>query len=253
MKSKNVIILILVSLLFISIVKADTVKEDPDKVRDLSYSGYLMLSKTAWEEGIKVAKSEYNNSPDNMELLFKLVRVRYGLLYSCMANQDKETYKEYIEQTEELADKLLEQDEKCSKAHALRAGIYSVKLAFNPLMGMFLGPKSDEHIENAIKYDENEPTAWVRKAGSKYWTPEMFGGNKNDAIKYFEKAIELFEKDEKEIYRNWEYLDALAWLGIAYKDTGQKEKAIQTFKKALEVEPAFNWIKYSLLPDIEGK
>ena len=77
----------------------------------------------------------------------------------------------------------------------------------------------------------------------------MFGGDIHEAIKHYEHAIQLYE--ENDLTNDWIYLDALAWLGIAYSKTDQLEKAKATFEKALSVEPEFTWVKNNLLPNLK--
>ena len=248
---KTITILLLSSLMIFFYNKIAFSKYDDNEIKKNCYKAYLMSSKSLWEDLIKKLENRHKSFPDDIQLLFELTKVQYGLLYTCLANKDKETYNAYVDITKENISKLLEYNEEWSEVHAVMAGIYSIKMGFNPMQGMFLGPKSESHIEKAIKYDENNPVAWVRKAGSKFFTPEMFGGSITEAIKFYEKAVKLFEKDEKNTIMNWEYLDALVWLGISYQKVNNKEKAIATFKKALSIEPNFNWVKYRLLPEAE--
>ncbi len=79
-------------------------------------------------------------------------------------------------------------------------------------------------------------------AGSKYNTPETWGGDKKVALESFEKAVEVVRVETKMPcnFQNFHYLDALAWLGIAYENAGKKQKAIETYEKALKAEPDFN-------------
>ena len=125
-------------------------------------------------------------------------------------------------------------------------------MAFAPMKGMFLGPKNIKHTELAIKYDDKLPAALEMKASSKLFTPEAFGGDIPEAVKLYSKTIELYELNPDDLVFDWNYINALAWLGIAHQKAGENTEALKIYNKALEVEPEFNWVKFVLIPSVEN-
>lgn len=121
------------------------------------------------------------------------------------------------------------------------------------MQGMFLGPKSSSIIEKAKKLNPNSTLVWKIYAGSKLFTPEMWGGDVKEAIKAFETAVKLYESKPEALTDNWLYLDTLAFLGQAYVKDEQTKKAIDIYEKALQVEPEFNYVKKALLPKAKEK
>jgi tetratricopeptide (TPR) repeat protein len=117
---------------------------------------------------------------------------------------------------------------------------------------MYLGGKSSSLIEEALKAKPNAPMINKIYAGSKLFTPEMFGGDVNVSIKHFEKAIARYELDSTLMLNNWLYLDTHAFLGIAYKKVGKIDEAISLYQKILKVEPAYAWVNNVLLPSAEN-
>ena len=67
------------------------------------------------------------------------------------------------------------------------------------------------------------------------------------AIDSYKKSIDLYQKQNQDDI-NWMYLDTYAWLGQAYEKKDQNDLAVNTYKKSLEVEKDFNWVKEALLP-----
>lgn len=130
------------------------------------------------------------------------------------------------------------------------SGILGFKIAFAPMKGMWLGPRSNSHLSKAMKNDKTNAQAWKQKGNSLLHTPAAFGGDVKKSIKHYVRAIELYES-QGDLTNNWEYIDALAWLGQAYHKDGQLEKAKSTYSKALEQEPNAGWVKYVLLPKAE--
>ena len=76
----------------------------------------------------------------------------------------------------------------------------------------------------------------------------MWGGDLDEAIAAYEKAIQLYESNPAALQFNWMYLDTMAFLGQALAKKGQSEKAIAIYEKALKAEPEFGWVKFVLLP-----
>ena len=217
------------------------------EIKSMSYKAYLTTSKTIWEEIIKKCEIKFQSSNGDYECLLALANAQYGLLNICLANQDKNTFNKFIEGAEENMNLLLEKGSEISATHSLISAIYGAKMGFYPMKGMFLGPKSNEHMNKALSLDKDNAQAYRVKASSKFFTPEMFGGSIDESIELYEKAIELYEA-QNNIEENWEYIDCIAWLGIAYQKLENNDKAIQAYNKALKVEPNFSWVKHVLLP-----
>jgi hypothetical protein len=66
-------------------------------------------------------------------------------------------------------------------------------------------PKANEALEKAKAINPNIPRIYILEAQDKYFTPEQFGGSKDEAKVLFEKAKELFAsfQPESSIAPNW--------------------------------------------------
>lgn len=62
--------------------------------------------------------------------------------------------------------------------------------------GMKFSVLSNEAIDKAIELNANNPRAYYCKGNNVLHTPAMFGGGKDNAKALFEKAAELFKKEE---------------------------------------------------------
>ena len=78
-------------------------------------------------------------------------------------------------------------------------------------------------------------------AGSKLYTPEMFGGDPEVAVSTFQKALEIYEQSDTT--ENWLYLDTMMGLALAYRKIDQNEKAKATLERAVAIEPQYHWAK----------
>lgn len=223
-----------------------------NKLKDLdqkAYTAYINSSIFMWKQIVIEADKILSEPSSPQQNKIKAISHKYGLLYACLSNQDKETYESYLDKTIEQIDNLLEENPNSSQLYAISAALMSVQMGFSPMKGMTLGSKSGAYIDKSIKLDESNPCAWRQHASSKYFTPEMFGGDIDVAIESYEHSVSLFEENNE--INNWMYLDALAWLGIAYQKKEQIEKAKKVFEKALEVEPSFMWVKNHLIPNLK--
>jgi hypothetical protein len=102
----------------------------------------------------------------------------------------------------------------CDKAEAIEknAEIYSIR-NMSATQQMMVDPKTrwqtygqqaSAFIREGLKLDPDNPRLYYLQAESVMNTPEAFGGGKAKAKPLFEKAIELFKKQQpKPLYPNW--------------------------------------------------
>ncbi len=233
---------VIISLLF----SPQTIAQD--KTDELQYRAFLSKDPNPqlWKVAVSARQEELSKNPKDSTVQYALVMAQFGLLSSTMRNKDEKLFNEYYDQTIDNIKAI--QDKKKAEPYALQSAIYGLKMGFSPMQGMFLGSKSSSLVEKAKKLDPHSAFAWKVFANSKFFTPEMWGGDLVEAIESYEKCIQLYESKPELLKYNWLYLDVLAFQGQAYLKNGDRAKAISTFEKALRAEPEFAWVKYGLLP-----
>ena len=202
--------------------------------QEVQYAAYLSASKTLWEKSIELAKKE------NGEGTHQHVLAIYGLLNNTMVDEDQTTFDDYVDTATDYLEALIKSEVNPADQQALLSSVYGLIMAYSPMKGMFLGMKSTSLIEEALKQQPTSPLVQKLYAGSKLYTPEMFGGDPEEAVESFSVSIELYEGSQTQS-NNWLYLDALMGLSMAYRKTDQPEKAVEVLKKALKVEPDYKW------------
>ena len=147
----------------------------------------------------------------------------------------------------------IELEDNFSDAHALLASAYGQKLGLKPHLGMALGPEIKRVLEKSKRLEGDNPRVVLIDGMSDYYTPAVFGGDKQRAISKMEQALELFAKEEiRDPFRpSWGYDEACAQLGIMRQEAGDIEGAREAFVKALEVNPNNGWVKNHLLPGLD--
>ncbi len=210
------------------------------------YQAYISNNLALWESGIQELEAIYKDQASD-ETLLELGRLEYGCVSICMGNDAEDKAKKHLAKAEKHLAAYLKKNKDSAEAHALMSGVLGFKIAFSPLSGMWLGPRSNRHLKKGMSYDDHCAMVWHQKGSSLLHTPASFGGDVKESITHFAKAAELQEASYQ-LENNWEYLEALVWLGQAYYKNGQIEEARMTYEKALQVEPNFGWVKYRLLP-----
>lgn len=93
-----------------------------------------------------------------------------------------------------------------SEIFIVKKMIATLKMLGDPMNRyMTYGPEATAMLEEAKKLNPDNPRSYLLEAQDKYYTPEQFGGSKEEAKLLFEKAQKLFEtfKPETSIHANW--------------------------------------------------
>jgi len=117
------------------------------------------------------------------------------------------------DKTDPYADKADGQIKKAEELMKNNSEIFVVKkmIATLRLMGdpmnryMTYGPEAQAWLEEAKKTDPNNPRVYLLEGQDKFFTPEQFGGSKEEAKVLIEKSKQLFEtfKPASAIHPNW--------------------------------------------------
>jgi tetratricopeptide (TPR) repeat protein len=185
---------------------------------------------------------------------YYLAYTDYRLAVYYMQTKDNIQFENYIESATKELKSLLEKDENNAEVISLLGTVYGIQVSRDPSLGPSLGSQNVALTSQALGIEPNNPRVLLQIGISKLNTPEFFGGSKTKALEYFKKSVKAFETSGESITNiEWGYLDALAWLGITYDQLKDYNSAIETFNKALEIEPNFSWVKNNLLPSAQEK
>lgn len=108
------------------------------------------------------------------------------------------------------ADKQIKMAEELAKSNSeifiVKKMIATLRMLGDPMNRfMTYGPEAQTMLDEAKKMNPDNPRVYILEGQDKYFTPEQFGGNKEEAKVLFEKAQKLFEtfKPETNIHPNW--------------------------------------------------
>ena len=104
---------------------------------------------------------------------------------------------EFAEINVELLEK---QSYKLSYVNSYKSALYGFQLGLALNKTPFIGPKSVECAETAIKSDKINPFGYIQYGNSQYYMPVTFVGSKTVAIEYYKAAQILREKKQRRDY-----------------------------------------------------
>ena len=108
------------------------------------------------------------------------------------------------------AEELLNKAEALSKDNSeiwvVKKQIATLRMMADPMNRyMTYGPAAAEALATAKKLNPDNPRVYLLEGQDKFYTPEQFGGSKEEAKKLFEEALKKFEtfKPESSIHPSW--------------------------------------------------
>ena len=211
------------------------------------FSAYTQGNMQQWKTAMDSIEAIQNLSTSDRAAL---VNYQYGYIAYSISQKEKATAEKYLKKAEDNLKILSKEPEFASTVFAYRAAFVGFEIGLAQYKAPFIGMDSWEYVEKAIELDSTNALAYFQLANITYYTPAIFGGSKSKALKHFHKAIELIEKQPEMIKNNWNYLSFITTLIEIYTEQKNYTQAIFYCKKALNVEPNFQWVKDELYPEI---
>lgn len=112
----------------------------------------------------------------------------------------------YADKADKLISKADELMKNNSEIYIVKKMIATLRMLGDPMNRyMTYGPEAQAMLDEAKKLNPDNPRVYILEGQDKYYTPEQFGGSKEEAKTLFEKAQKLFEtfKPESSIHPNW--------------------------------------------------
>lgn len=249
MKKIEKFCLMFCSFLFLLVLSTSVLQSQDSGIieepTDLMVTAFTLGSDLLWDKSIAEARSNFEQL-ESSENLLQLCYTYYGKASNCIGLQKEDEGEQAIEFGLAAAERLAKDRAYASDAYALLGGFNGLAIAFSPMKGMFLGPKSDKQIAKALALEAENAIGWLQKGSSQYNTPRMFGGSARKAVETFRKSIQYFDKDLEK--PRWMKLEAMIWLGQAYHYLKDYRNAEAVYNEVLALAPGLQWVEKSLLP-----
>jgi tetratricopeptide (TPR) repeat protein len=212
------------------------------------YTSFIKGDVPLWERTLMEYERYYASRPEPA-VLYDLLLARYGFIAFSMEGEPSKA-RQQLDKAEAELEKLFTYPAHKSNAYALQGAFLGFRISLRPISAVMLGPRSYKAINNSVEANPENPVAWMEMGNSRFYTPSAFGGSKQEALEYYMKSVQLFEKNLLP-NQKWLYLNSLVGLAKSYQFTNRKTFAIATYKKALTFEPEFKWVRDELLPELQ--
>jgi hypothetical protein len=122
----------------------------------------------------------------------------YAKIIASFIVQDTKKKDLFLDEADKYFEKAKAIDSQNDETWVLAALITNARISVDGQnRGMQYGGIFNQYIEKAEKINPDNPRVYYLKGTSLFYTPEMYGGGKAKAKPYFEKAKELFAKENK--------------------------------------------------------
>jgi tetratricopeptide (TPR) repeat protein len=235
-KYKLLILLLFITSLYLS-----------GQYRSEVYNAYIFDRMEQWKSVIDRMETVSNK---NNEFIQELVNYQYGYIGYCIEFKKTEDAKKYYNQANENVEKLEKSGYNISTINSYKAALYGIRISFNKLSAPFNGPKSLNYAETALKQDSSNYLANIQYGNALSNMPEAFGGSKSEALKYYLRAKQIFERNPALISQNWNYMNLMILIGRTYSDLKDYSSAKFVYEIILAREPDFIYVKKELYPKL---
>lgn len=209
------------------------------------YKAFVKNDMGLWEATIETLEIQDSKAPKEQ---LDLVNYYYGYIAYCIDQGWSKQARTYLAKARVIINKLEMASYQESMLLAYRSAFVGFDIGLAPFKAPFIGPKSLAFAEKAKSLNAKNAFAYVQLGNIAFYTPEVFGGSKEEALRHYLKAYYL--EKENNVSTDWNYLNLLASIVLAYKEVEDYKFAKRFCEEALEVAPDFLWVKDELYPEI---
>lgn len=214
------------------------------------YNAYIKGDMAKWAAVINILeRSEEGNTVDHK---LELVSYYYGYIGYLLGLKKNDEAQKLVEKGESHLRQVLRADPRNATAYAFRGAFIGFRIGISKFKAIALGPEGSALVDKALELDSKNVQAIIDRGNALLYTPALFGGDKQEAIKLFHKGARLLETSQN-TENNWFYLSILTTTARAYEKTNDYAKAKTMYEKILLKEPNFRWVKEELYPKLLAK
>lgn len=242
--------LLLIFLVLFPVFNSSAQKKDLAYYQCAFFESYRVGNMSPWP-GL-IAEMEKAKSTD-LAWRTEIVKGIYGYVGYQLGNKNKDLAREYINKADSYLEKLLKEHPRNAQLHSLNGAFYGYKISLSFYKAPFYGPKSLSHIEKSIQLDPSEPGGYIEKGNSLLYRPAAFGGDKNEALVMYRKALKLMENAGRRKC-DWQQMLLRAFILKGLLETDQTAEA-NSFRASMQKDYGpMDWVDQFVGANlIEGK
>lgn len=213
------------------------------------YQAFISGRMDKWEVVMNAFEGKTNLS--NQQKL-ELVSYYYGYIGYSLGIKNRDLAKIYIEKGDAIIDDFLDRYP-TAETYAFKGAFVGFRIGMNPIKAPFLGQSCSKNVDKALSVNPSSIQANIEKANILYYSPSVFGGDKTEAKRYYNKAISLFERKPELITDSWLYLNLLTIVAQINTDEKKYKEAKAIYEKIMKIEPNYLYVKNQLYPELLKK
>jgi len=253
MKHLKSITLYLVVLLATSLfTPSEAVSQSIADFRSRVYNSYVAGRMNDWKTTLGEMEQAYERSGSD-EMLYELLMAQYGYIGFCLKEEKKKEASILLDKARYNLEILKRQDPGNAEYLALEGAFLGYEMGLHKLKAMVLGPRAKDKIDEAVERDPGLIRTLLEKANQLYFSPKIVGGDIDEAIEYYKKAIKKIESQPLHLKQNWVYVNSLLVLAQAYEKKGNSAYACAIYEKIMEYDPGIKWVRNDLYVGCRGK
>lgn len=163
-----------------------------NNLRIKQYTAYILDDVKRWE----TLTNDYEKTADLTKTadLLQLIGCYYGYTATLLEKKQEEMAKKSIAKAEDCINKVLAIEPNNALAIDYKGAFMSYTVSMNKMKAPTLGKQSKEMINTAYALEPSNPQILFDKGNSLFYPPKLFGGNKKEALAYYQKAISIIER-----------------------------------------------------------
>ena len=214
------------------------------------YQAFLSRDVKKWEAvTMKIEKAtDFNKTSD----LLYLINSYYGWTSELIDAKLYQKAEANNVKVQKRIDEILEKEPANALATNYKGVFISYRLSYNKAKVISIGKQSLQLIKKALSLDPNNAQILFDNGNAYYYPPKMFGGDKKTALKHYQKAISILER-QKNTHGNWIYVQLLMLEARCNDLLGNLADAKKGYEKTLRIEPNFKIVKDKYYPELQKK
>lgn len=210
---------------------------------DMLLKAYLNGDMNSWLMYIEDAQSKNGQS---VQQRLELLDYEYGYIAYLLSVNKKKEASAMLKKAILLLQSFPNWEDD-AKLLSLMSAFNGFRIALSPLKAPFLGPQAQAFAEKAIRVAGDVPWGYIQMGNIKNYAPSIFGGNKQEALMYYQSAQKLFKVKMPDTYiDNWQYLNLVIIMADVFFQNKNRVEAQRLYKYLIELHPDFKWVRDDL-------
>ncbi len=253
-RTKNILIKYLIILVITQCNFYTTHAQDKisNSYRESIFLSYQYGDMISWGNIIMEIENnpQYSITTGNIKNLTELLNYYYGYTGYLISIRDKREANRCISKGEEIIEAILSKDENNSVFLSYQAAFLGFRIALSNFKAITLGVRSIKLSNRAYEIDPNCFNANLEKANILNYSPKFVGGDKQESLKYYLKALSIYiSKNSKK--DDWNYLSLRATIINLMIELKELTNAKKEIDQLLSEYPNFKWAKDEIYPNLK--